>query len=251
MKIFKKCSVSYSVILLVLMGVVSRNTSAIADTTLQKATPKNKLHPSLVQVQDTPGLPRVLLIGDSISMHYTLEVRELLKGVANVHRPACNCHSTLQVADELDSYFGDGPWDVIHFNCGIHDLTHLNGAGKATAPPEGKVRVPLDRYKKNLRTIVDRLKKTNAKLVWATSTPIGTEYEQERGYRRNRDILAYNVAAAEIMKAEGIAINDLYSVVYPTLDELQKDGVHYHTKGSSMLAMKVAKAIRKKLKISP
>ena len=37
-----------------------------------------------------PGLPRVLLIGDSISIGYTLEVRKLLAGKANLHRIAEN-----------------------------------------------------------------------------------------------------------------------------------------------------------------
>lgn len=46
--------------------------------------PKKDL--STAPITDTPGLPRVLLIGDSISMGYTLPVRDLLKGRANVHR---------------------------------------------------------------------------------------------------------------------------------------------------------------------
>jgi hypothetical protein len=32
-------------------------------------------------------LPRVLLIGDSISLGYTNDVCEMLKGIANVYRP--------------------------------------------------------------------------------------------------------------------------------------------------------------------
>ena len=46
----------------------------------------------LAQIQDTPGLPRVLLIGDSISIGYTLPVRRLLAGKANVHRIAVNAN---------------------------------------------------------------------------------------------------------------------------------------------------------------
>ncbi len=38
--------------------------------------------------------PRVLLIGDSISMGYTLGVRARLAGKANVHRPPENCGDT-------------------------------------------------------------------------------------------------------------------------------------------------------------
>ena len=42
-------------------------------------------------VQDDPALPRVLLIGDSISHMYTASVRRLLKGKANVHRAPARC----------------------------------------------------------------------------------------------------------------------------------------------------------------
>ena len=38
--------------------------------------------PVTAPITDEPGLPRVLLIGDSISMGYTLSVRELLKSKA-------------------------------------------------------------------------------------------------------------------------------------------------------------------------
>src|SRR5689334_20512700 len=41
---------------------------------------------ALIPVKDRPGLPRVLLIGDSISVCYTPATREELKGEANVHR---------------------------------------------------------------------------------------------------------------------------------------------------------------------
>src|SRR5512137_2492523 len=43
--------------------------------------------PAFAPVSDDPKLPRVLLIGDSISIGYTLPVRKLLAGKANVHRP--------------------------------------------------------------------------------------------------------------------------------------------------------------------
>ena len=45
---------------------------------------------SLAKITDEPGLPRVLIIGDSISMGYTLPVRELLRGKANLHRIPMN-----------------------------------------------------------------------------------------------------------------------------------------------------------------
>src|SRR5688572_17205641 len=67
---------------------------------------KKVAHPSFVDVKDDPTLPRVLLIGDSISMGYTLDVRKLLAGKANVHRPAENCGTTARGIERLDAWLG-------------------------------------------------------------------------------------------------------------------------------------------------
>jgi hypothetical protein len=106
-------------------------------------------------VKDDPKLPCVLLIGDSVSRAYTQGVRKSLEGKANVHRAPENCGPTKNGLKKLDIWLGDGKWDIIHFNFGIHD--------RATPPAD---------YEKNLCEIVARLKKTNAKLIWATTTPI-------------------------------------------------------------------------------
>jgi hypothetical protein len=238
-----------------LIGVCTMPTSADVSSPPQKtekppAKKTEKLHPTLVQVKDVPGLPRVLLIGDSVSMWYTLPVRKLLDGKANVHRPPVNCHHSRQVLDELESYLGDKPWDVIHLNCGGHDITYrINGDGAATPPPEGKIAVPLDEYKANLRKIIKRLKQTKAKIVWAATTPMGEAYIK-KGFRFEEDIVKYNAAAAEIMKEEGIPINDLYNLAKPNADKLLKDGVHFTTEGSDVLAKAIVEAIQKQLPTS-
>src|SRR5215212_9456507 len=50
------------------------------------AAPEKPQDPAYAKITDDPKLPRVLLIGDSISIGYTLPVRKQLKGTANVHR---------------------------------------------------------------------------------------------------------------------------------------------------------------------
>ena len=76
----------------------------------QKKSPE----PAFVEVKDDPALPRVLLIGDSISVGYTVAVREALAGKVNVHRPAANCGPTTRGLTHLDKWLGKGKWDVIH-----------------------------------------------------------------------------------------------------------------------------------------
>src|SRR5262245_41201760 len=88
-----------------------------------QAKPKPAPNPAYAQIEDVAGLPRVLLIGDSISIGYTLDVREELKGKANVHRPATNCGPTTSGVRGIDQWLkvgaGSGKWDVIHFNFGL------------------------------------------------------------------------------------------------------------------------------------
>ena len=91
------------------------------------AKPKAATPPEFVAITDDPKLPRVLLMGDSVSIAYALEVRKLLAGVANVHRVSANCGSTKVAV----GYYGlkrwlpdaNEKWDVIHFNHGLHDLS--------------------------------------------------------------------------------------------------------------------------------
>src|SRR5438309_9398605 len=112
--------------------------------------------PAFAEVKDDPGLPRVLLIGDSISIGYTVATRKQLQGKANVHRISENGGPTSTGLQKLDKWLGDGKWDVIHFNWGLHDIK---------LDKDGKHQVPLDQYEKNLRELLKRLKATNARLI--------------------------------------------------------------------------------------
>lgn len=171
--------------------------------------PSKPLAPALVEVEDMPGLPRVLLIGDSISLGYTLPVRLKLKGRANVHHPADNCGPTERGLARLDKWLGSGRWDVIHFNFGLHDLKYLDEKGKYVSPEKGKQVAPPDVYRKQLRDLTLRLQKTGAKLIFATTTPVppGTTG------RVAGDERIYNSVAAGVMKESGVPIDDLCGYV--------------------------------------
>ena len=83
---------------------------------LRAGTGAAKPNPAFVEIQDDPALPRVLLIGDSISIGYTLPTRALLAGKANVHRILTNGGPTPNGLEHLTEWLGSGKWDVIHFN---------------------------------------------------------------------------------------------------------------------------------------
>lgn len=214
-------------------------------TAEQKPAPKKRAtHPSLAKVEDVPGLPRVLLIGDSISMGYTVPVRELLAGKANVHRIPTNGGPTTNGIKNIKAWLGDSKWDVIHFNWGLHDLKFiLDDPSKRADPkaPGAHRQVSLEDYEKNLRELVATLKTTGAKLIWCNTTPVP---EGSEG-RVAGDELKYNEAAARVMKDAGIPTDDLYSHAKAKLAEVQlpNGNVHFSDAGSKYLAEKVAAEI--------
>lgn len=207
---------------------------AAKDTKTPKAAKKD---PAMDPVTDQPGLPRVLLIGDSISIGYTVPVRDLLKGKANVHRILENGGPTTNGTAKLTKWLGTAKWDVIHFNWGLHDLKFMEN---------GKAQVSLADYEKNLRELVKQLKATNAKLIWCATTPVPDA--RLTPPRKDSDVQAYNAVAKKVMDENKIPTNDLYAYTLPKLAEVQRPAnVHFSTTGSEFLAKKVAKSIEEAL----
>src|SRR6185503_1433894 len=172
---------------LLLVGFVLSAGAQSKPAASRAANPPVAKDPAFDPVKDDPKLPRILLIGDSISIGYTVPVRNLLKGKANVHRNPGNGGPTTNGLANLTKWLGDGKWDVIHFNWGLHDLKFL---------PDGNRQVDTEAYEKNMRELVRRLKATGAELIWASTTPVP---EGVSPPRKNADVLAYNAIARKLM----------------------------------------------------
>jgi hypothetical protein len=183
-------------------------------------------------VADDPKLPRVLLIGDSVSRGYTLAVRAALAGKANVHRAPENCGPTANALKKLETWLasaGPAKWEVIHFNFGIHD--------RATSLPD---------YAQRLTEIIARLRPTGATLIWASTTPIPDDLEKKQ---TAASIVEHNQAAAAVMKQHGVSIDDLFVAITPNLATMQNpNDVHFNAKGYEFLGGTVAQAIEAQLR---
>ncbi len=175
-------------------------------------------------VEDDPTLPRVLLIGDSVSRAYTLTVRKELAGKANVHRAPANCGPTKTGLKKLDLWMGEEKWDYIHFNFGIHDRV-----------------TPLPEYRQRLEELVVKMKETGATVIWASSTPLPDLPEKKW---TAASMVERNAAAEAIMEEYGVKIDDLHSAILPRLDELQNpNDCHFKEAGNQFLGREVAKFI--------
>ena len=198
------------------------------------------------------GLPNVLLIGDSISIGYTLETRKLMAGKANVYRPILggqdkpwNCGHTGSILSGLNRMLAGPKWDVIHFNTGLHDLKRINRKGGKSDDPSIPPVFSIEQYRKGLEKIVQRLKATGATVIFATTTPYP---DGVYPCRIPEDAVAYNSVALEVMKKHGVAVNDLYAASLPNLKKWQQaKNVHFNPDGRQALAEVVAKAIADRL----
>ncbi len=246
---------SVGIALLAFIAVTARGAAFAEDLAGEARAERPQLRPAFpaafAPVTDLPNLPNVLLIGDSISIGYTLAVRELLAGRANVFRPAAadgtvpeNCEGTIAGVARIDAWLGGRKWDVIHFNWGLHDLKHVqvSGTGLNSANPSDPVQATVEEYSKNLRALVAKLRVTGARLVFATTTPVGPAAKNP--FRALDAPRAYNAAALPIMKEHGVRMNDLFAFCAPRLDQLQhRDHVHFNAAGAKALAGEVARII--------
>ena len=190
---------------------------------------------------DDPLLPRVLIIGDSISIGYTPRVRKLLEGKVNVHRPKTNCRWSAFGDENVLQWVGDGKWDLIHFNFGLWDWYGWKQDKKAT--PQS--------YAKSLEGIVNKLRPSGAKLVFAMTTPpcIGPE-KKVQFMVTDKQAEEFNRSAQAVMKKHGVVINDLYSAIGQDRAKYQlgENDVHYNNAGRDLLAAQVSKIIKRELK---
>jgi len=206
------------------------------------------------------NLPRVLLIGDSISGGYGAEVIKLLDGRAIVTKlgsvagyrikdqpiwqsgPAgyLNFGSALACSTDLDRFekhLAEIKYDCIHFNFGLNDIFRGRN-GRWYNPPQ--------QYAEHLEKIVLLLKNNGARIIWANTTPI-PDNDPDRPAGED---LIYNAAAEKVMKKHGIPINDLHGVITRWEGYAGwKNGNDVHFSGAvySMLAKQVADTIAREL----
>jgi len=198
---------------------------------------------------DAPGLPDVLLIGDSISVGYAPDTREILKGKANVHHPG-NCMFSGNVAANINKWLGKEKWDIVHFNAGIWDCHFVDKNGNIMLEhdhddyyDESHIRTSQAQYKANINKIVDAIVATGAKPIFATTTPIPIWNNKRRAYLNN-----LNQIAKDLMFYKQVQVNDLYGYALPNLKRWQlPDGCHFNALGRRQLARKVSAEILKAL----
>lgn len=185
---------------------------------------------------------KVLLLGDSIRMFYQKEVISQLGEDYQVYGPDENCRFSLYMLNSIRFWMNQFPIpDIIHFNAGLWDTAILY--------KEDGCFVGIDDYVKNMKRIYRELKKTGAKIIFATTTPVSDDKISFCGpmppAHDNEKIIQYNNAVLQAYKNEDIIINDLFSAMYPKRKTLLRDDmIHPNEEGAKLLGGLVANAIK-------
>jgi lysophospholipase L1-like esterase len=190
-----------------------------------------------------PRQPKILLLGDSQRGRYQARVAELLAGRAEVCGPAENGRFSLYTLMRLPIWLAElGTPDIVHWNNGLWDLGDIETRGPS--------QFSLPDYLTNLRNILALLRKTGARIVWATSTPVPTTRPRKpAGWLwKMDDIVRYNAASCELMRSEGVPINDLFELIVPDMPRLLDDGMcHLSAEGVEVAARAVVTAIEREI----
>jgi lysophospholipase L1-like esterase len=174
------------------------------------------------------NLPRVLLIGDSITRDYYPGVEKHLEGKAYVARLATSRFAADPVLlEEIALVLDNTKFDIIHFNNGMHGWQHTE-----------------EEYRKAFPQIVKTIRShaPQAKLIWATTTPLKISEPHGPTDPSDERIAARNAIGLAAIKGQSIAVDDLNALVrgHP---EYHSDNVHFNSQGIQLEAQQVADSI--------
>ena len=187
---------------------------------------------------DSKPLPRLLLIGDSISVHYAPYLEDCLRGrftllnregaaaaLADLDVPlGANWGDSSRILERLRStgLLEAARADLALVNCGLHDIKRLT--------PTAACQVPLDNYRENLEQIADLFERAKTPVTWVTTTPVDDERHarlMKKFARFERDVLAYNEAAEAVMRRRGVPVIDLHGFTKQLGPDIFDDHVHF------------------------
>ena len=182
--------------------------------------------------------PKILIIGDSISIGYTPFVKDYFKDKAVVvHNPGNAGHSGMGL-ENIREWVGDEDWDIIQFNFGLWDLCYRHPDSELYGNRDkvnGEITFSIDEYKANLDSIVTIMKEiSDAELIFVTTTYV----PEKEGGRFKKDVRKYNRVAKEVMKKHAVLVNDIYkeSIAIHKKNGIGSDDVHYKEEGNEQLS---------------
>lgn len=185
-------------------------------------------------------LPRILIIGDSISGHYINRVKEGMRGKANVIGESSMTKGTWASmgprfyrsdmaarGDELKKFLAErGPFDIVHFNNGIHDFYRAAPGTGAEAAYAGR-----------LRKIVATIRESGALPIFANSTGTVGDNKVKNAPHYLTNCKVFNAAAEKVMAELNVPVTDIHGATQPRIGELiSPDMIHLKAAADPLMA---------------
>lgn len=206
-------------------------------------------------VVEDGSLPRVLIIGDSISAHYLERLRLLMEGEANIVGeasldikknswaavgPRFYRSDSASKDDNLKNFLAEsGPWDIVHFNNGIHMFA---GAKPGDEKP----------YAEQLKKVVATIRESGAVCLFANSTGTVADNTIAKSPHYLTNCKAFNAAAEAVMRELGVPVTDIYGMIQPRIEELiSGDLIHTNAEADQMMAELIATRLRETIVARP
>ena len=203
-----------------------------------------------VEVKD-PTLPRILVVGDSISMGYRGFITDHFKGRAYVDYWVGGGWFEFDIKGDnfpalraWNGVLSNGPYDVVSWNS--MTLHMWNGAqGRCTE----------EKYPANMTKVVEHIQKAApvTKFIWIRCTPWRTTPDTGRPTflnEKNDRIIRLNKLTDEIMTKHGIPEVDLYGLCETKFDTIpagSKDALHWPKEVCSQMADQIIPLIEARL----
>lgn len=200
-------------------------------------------------------MKEMLLLGDSINLHYGPYLNEQIRDYFIIHSKPGRNEALRRIDYPVGGNGGDSSMvldylreraqsgeldlDMLVFNCGLHDIKR--------AVPEENYQVTPGDYEKNLNEIFKLAQKHKLKTVFITTTPVDDKRHNSvppAGIKRyNADVIRYNEIATQVCKKYGAVIIDLYTFTQRLNEEKYVDHVHYNEDTRKLQAAYIAGAI--------
>ena len=203
------------------------------------------------------SLPRILVVGDSISMGYRSYITKHFEGRAYVDYWVGGTWSGKDAVKGENSdpkrgwrgVFSHGPYDVVSWNAMTLHMWNLNQAW----------RCPEESLEPNMLEMTEFLQKNfpETKFIWVRCTPVrnnlpdGTPVLENPA---NDRVVRYNRIVDGVMKKRGIPEVDLYAIAVSRLGTIRKgwaDTVHWDSATSKLFADAIIREMEKALASHP
>lgn len=198
-----------------------------------------------------PSRPRILVIGDSISMGYRRYLSEHYQGRAYVDywisplmfrlTPEDVAGDDAKILRAWRGVLANGPYNVITWN---HATLHMWNPDKPERCQPETYKVCMDKIVAHVQALAPQ-----TRVLWVRCTPVvgRADGKPTLDTPTNKRLELFNRLSDEVMTARGVPLVDLYAVAAANLDKVESDGAHWTPAGYRLMAQVLVAAIDRAL----